>query len=54
MDGIRDRLKSGVVLLGARSGEKAHLLLYVSRDLHDKFTAPNLIKEIAKEVIGGG
>ncbi|WP_461834003.1 DHHA1 domain-containing protein, partial [Desulfothermus sp.] len=54
MDGIRDRLKSGVALLCSKDGKKVTLLLYVSRDLHDRFTANNLIKEIAKEVKGGG
>ncbi len=54
MDGIRDRLKSGVALLGASDGKKAYLLLYVSPDLHSRFTAPKLIKEVAKEVKGGG
>ncbi|GAB6161717.1 alanine--tRNA ligase [Desulfothermus naphthae] len=54
MDGIRDRLKSGIALLCSKDGKKVTLLLYVSRDLHDRFTAKNLIKEIAKEVKGGG
>jgi len=54
MDGIRDRLKSGVALLCSKDGKKATLLLYVSKDLHDRFTAKTLIKEIAKEVKGGG
>ncbi len=54
MDGIRDKMGSGVVLLGSRDDSKAYLLLYVSKDLHHRFTAPMLIKEVAKEVGGGG
>ncbi len=54
MDGIRDRLKSGIALLCSRDEEKATMLLYVSKDLHNRFTANTLIKEIAKEVKGGG
>ncbi len=54
MDGIRDRMGSGVAMLGMRDGKKAHLILYVSKDLHPRFTAPSLIKEVAREVDGGG
>jgi len=54
MDDIRSRLDSGVVLLGTRNRGKPLLLLYVSKDLHDSFTAPQLIKEVAREIKGGG
>lgn len=54
MDGIRDRLQSGIAMLGAKNNGKAHIIIYVSSDLHHKFTANELIKEIAKEVKGGG
>ncbi len=54
MDGIKDRLRSGVAMLGAKNNDKAHIIIYVSPDLHHKFTANELIKEIAKEVKGGG
>ncbi|MFP4167677.1 MAG: alanine--tRNA ligase [Desulfonatronovibrionaceae bacterium] len=54
VDNLRSRLKSGVILLGASQEGKAMLILYVSRDLHDRFTAPELIKEVAAEIGGGG
>ncbi len=54
MDGIRDRIGSGVAMLGMKDGKKAHIILYVSKDLHHRFTAPSLIKEVAREVEGGG
>ncbi len=54
MDGIRSKLQSGIALLCSKGDEKAQLILYVSSDLHSKFTAKSLIKEVAKEVRGGG
>ncbi|WP_291320572.1 alanine--tRNA ligase [Desulfonatronospira sp.] len=54
MDDIRSKLDSGVAMLGTRNKGKPLLLLYVSKDLHENFTAPELIKEVAKEIKGGG
>ena len=54
MDDIRSRMSSGVVLLASESKSKPVLLLFVSRDLHAKFTAPKLIKDIATEIRGSG
>jgi alanyl-tRNA synthetase len=55
MDDIRSKLTSGVALLATpQEGGKAMLILYVSKDLHDKFTAPDLIREIVVEIGGKG
>ncbi len=54
MDDIRSRMESGVVLLASEIKSKPMLLLFVSRNLHDKFTAPDLIKDIASEIRGSG
>ncbi len=54
MDDIRSRLDSGVVLLGTEDKGKPLLLLHVSKDLHEIITAPQLIKEVAREIKGGG
>ena len=54
MDDLRSRLSSGVILLAAESKGKAHLLLFVSPDLQDRFTAPELVHEVAGEVGGSG
>ncbi|WP_457571669.1 alanine--tRNA ligase [Desulfovulcanus sp.] len=54
MDDLRSKLKSGIILLGCEQKGKAMLILYVSKDLHDRFTAPALIKEVAKEIGGSG
>ena len=54
MDDLRSKIKSGVILLGCEQKGKAMLILYVSKDLHDRFTAPALIKEVAREIGGSG
>ena len=54
MDGVRSRLPSGVACLATAEGGKVGLLLYVSKDLHDRFTAPALIKTVAAPCGGSG
>ncbi|HYC22816.1 MAG TPA: alanine--tRNA ligase [Candidatus Bathyarchaeia archaeon] len=53
-DKLRDRLRSGVVVLGGSDGEKVLLLAAVTKDLTGKVNAGSLIKEIAPIVGGGG
>jgi alanyl-tRNA synthetase len=53
-DKFKDRIKSGVVALGAVSNGKALLIAVVTRDLTDRFHAGKLIKAMAAEVGGGG
>jgi alanyl-tRNA synthetase len=53
-DRLRDRIGSGVVVLGAAQGEKAILLATVSKDLVGKYHAGNIIKQLAPLVGGGG
>jgi alanyl-tRNA synthetase len=54
MDDLRSKLNSGVIALTAHMGKKVVLLLFVSKDLHDRFTAPDLIKPVAAAIGGGG
>jgi alanyl-tRNA synthetase len=55
MDALKSKLPSGVALIVAPTEDgKVAVLLSVSRDLHGKFTAPALIKEVAAEVGGSG
>ncbi|GAB7080186.1 alanine--tRNA ligase [Megalodesulfovibrio paquesii] len=54
MDDVRSKLPSGVALLAAEAEGKAPLILYVSKDLHSRFTAPSLIKDVAAVVGGSG
>ena len=54
-DQLRDKLKSGVVALGAATGDgKVSLLVVVTKDLISKLKAGDLIKEMAVEVGGTG
>ena len=54
-DQLRDKLKSGVVALGAATGDgKVSLLVVVTKDLIGKLKAGDLIKEMAVEVGGTG
>lgn len=54
MDDVRSKLTSGIACLAANDGDKVQVILYVSKDLHGRFTAPALIKEIAPAVGGSG
>lgn len=54
MDDLRTKMPRGAALLASENQGKALLLLYVSEDLHSRFTAPELIREAAKEVGGSG
>lgn len=53
-DTMRERLGSGVAVLGAESGGKALLLALVTKDLAGRFHAGNLVKVLAPMVGGGG
>lgn len=54
-DLLRDRLGSGVVVLGSSSDGKVNLVAMVTRDLHGKgLHAGNIIRDVAKVVDGGG
>ncbi len=55
MDDLRSKLSSGVICLSAEDPEgKVSLVVAVSKDLHGRFTAPALIKEIAPHIGGSG
>ena len=53
-DKVRDRISSGVVLLGSRVGDKAMLLCMVTKDLTDRYNAGKIVGEIAPVVGGSG
>jgi alanyl-tRNA synthetase len=53
-DKIRDKLGSGIVLLGGEYQGKAALLAMVTRDLTDRFQAGNIIKKVSALVGGSG
>ncbi|MCZ7682345.1 MAG: alanine--tRNA ligase-related protein [Sandaracinaceae bacterium] len=53
-DQLRDKLAPAVILLGAKSGDKAILACSVSKEITDRFHAGNLVREAAQVVGGGG
>ena len=53
-DKLKDRIQSGIVVLGGAAGSKAMLIVVVTQDLTDRYHAGSIIKEIAAEVGGRG
>ena len=53
-DSIRDRLKSGVIVLGSVKDDKPALLVATTPDLSARFPAGELIKPLAAEIGGTG
>ncbi len=53
-DQLRDRLASGVIILGGESDGKAALLVAVTADLTDRLQAGTIIRSLAEQVGGRG
>jgi alanyl-tRNA synthetase len=53
-DQVKDKLKSGVAVLGAKANGKAHLLAVVTPDLIKRIGAGDIVKESAPLVGGKG
>lgn len=53
-DYLKDKIRSGVIVLGAKDNGKVFLLCRVTADLTDRFHAGNIIKELAGIVGGRG
>uniref|UniRef100_UPI003D8130C4 alanine--tRNA ligase n=1 Tax=Trichloromonas sp. TaxID=3069249 RepID=UPI003D8130C4 len=53
-DQLRDRLQSGVVVLGCKADDKASLLVAVTKDLTGRLHAGNIIRVLAEQVGGKG
>jgi alanyl-tRNA synthetase len=53
-DSLKQRLGSAVVILGAQAGDKAFLVVSVTKDLAGRIPADRLIREIAPLIGGGG
>lgn len=54
MDSLRDKLPSGIVILGSSADGKASLCVGVSKDLTGKVKAGDIVKQLAPIVDGGG
>jgi len=52
-DKFKEKIKSGIVVLGCNTGPKVLLITVVTKDLVDRFHAGNIIKQVA-EIVGGG
>jgi len=53
-DKFRDKIGSGITVLGASADGKALLIVMVTKDLAGRFHAGNIIRELAAEVGGKG
>ncbi|MEW6720037.1 MAG: alanine--tRNA ligase [Thermodesulfobacteriota bacterium] len=53
-DSVKGKLGSGLLLLGAREGERCHLVAGVTSDLTSKYSASEIVKKAAAAVGGGG
>ena len=53
-DRLRDKIKSGIVVLGSLAGSKVLLITVVTKDLTDRFHAGNIINQVASIVGGSG
>ncbi len=53
-DKFKDRLQSGIVVLGSAAGDKVFLIVGVTKDLVKKYQAGEIIKPIATLVGGSG
>ncbi len=53
-DQLRERLPSGVIVLGSAAEGKANLLVAVTRDLTERLSAGRLVQKLAERVGGKG
>jgi len=53
-DRFKEKIKSGIVVLGSQNGPKVLLIVAVTKDLTDRYHAGNIVKQVAAIVGGGG
>jgi alanyl-tRNA synthetase len=53
-DSLKQKIGSGIVILGTESGKKVFLVAAVTKDLTERVKANELIREIASIIGGGG
>ena len=53
-DNLKQKIKSGVVVLGSRDSDKVYLLVGVTKDLTSIYHAGNIVKQLAESVGGRG
>jgi alanyl-tRNA synthetase len=54
VDQLKEKIGSGIILLGSQSQDKVSLIMGVTADLTPRFNASNLIKKIALHIGGTG
>ncbi len=54
MDDVKSKLPSGIACLSSIIEGKVQMIIYVSKDLHSKITAPDIVKEISPLIDGSG
>jgi len=53
-DQFKDKIKSGIVVLGSTAGDKVMLIAVVTKDLTDRYHAGKIVTEVAAVVGGKG
>jgi alanyl-tRNA synthetase len=53
-DRFKEKIKTGIVVLGSSADSKVFLIVVVTKDLTDRFHAGKIVKEVASVVGGGG
>ena len=53
-DRFKEKIKSGIIVLGSTAGSKVLLIVVVSKDLAGHYHAGNIVKQVAAIVGGGG
>jgi alanyl-tRNA synthetase len=53
-DRFKEKIKSGIVVLGSATGSKVLLIVVVTSDLVKRYHAGNIVKKVAAVVGGGG
>ena len=54
LDNLKNKIKSGIVVVGSVINEKPTVIVSVTKDLTNKYDARIIIKEISKIIGGGG
>ncbi len=53
-DSLRDKIKSGIIALGSSKDDKVSIVVMATKDVQERYSAVDIIKEIAGIVGGSG
>ena len=53
-DSLRDKIKSGIIALGSSKDDKVSIVVMATKDVQEKYSAVDIVKEIAGIVGGSG